>query len=121
MHLVQTRIELFKRLSERAVQGIHGTVAVGGGVQYLARHLHLDRGFGEEFGAAALFDKMNPPQQVATPSGYGTWDFFDAPAGDNGDFIKKLIDSRGEDDRLVLAEAGKVMQEIRGTSSGARR
>lgn len=80
--------------------------------------LAQERGIADLQAAAALFDKLNPPQQPITPTGFGTWDFFDqgADGQPQEDYIKKLFDSRGEDDNAVLRESQKVLKEVRGQS-----
>ena len=51
---VELRVEGAERLAQSGVQGVDRAVAVGGGVEHLARDLDLDRSLGEQFGAAAL-------------------------------------------------------------------
>ena len=50
-------------------------------------------------------------------SGTGAWNFSDIPKDEN-DFVKKLMDSHGQNDLIVETEAQKVLKEIRG---GGRR
>ena len=65
--------------------------------------------------AAAYYEKLNGPQVVpATPSsGLGRWDFTDIPEKDEG-YAKKLLETRGESETLVMKEAMKALNEFRG-------
>ncbi len=84
------------------------------GVEKLAQ----ERGLADLDAAAALFDRLNPAPTVASPGG-GNWDFFASPdKGAEDDFMKKLWDTRGENDGIVMAEAGRAISEIR--SAGRR-
>lgn len=78
--------------------------------------LAQERGIPDLEAAQALFDKLNPPQEPSSPSGFGTWDFFstDDKGQPQDDYIKRLFDSRGDDDNAVLREARKVLQQERG-------
>lgn len=67
--------------------------------------------------AAADFDRLHPPAAPVSPGGYNTWDFFKAPADDDTD-MKKLLESRGEDEGLIRNMVDKTLVDIRG---GARR
>jgi len=82
------------------------------GVEKLAQ----ERGLADLDAAAALFDRLNPPPTVAAPGG-GNWDIFgNADKGAEDEFMKKLWDTRGESDGVVLAEAGRAISEIRGAN-----
>ena len=65
--------------------------------------------------AAAYYEKQHPPQVPATPSGVGAWNFGEV-ADDTDAYSKALMASKNaaENDSLVMREAGKALQEIRG-------
>lgn len=65
--------------------------------------------------AAAYYEKLNGPQVTpATPSsGLGRWDFTDIPEKDEG-YAKKLLESKGDSETLVMREAMKALNEFRG-------
>jgi len=67
--------------------------------------------------AAAYYEKLNGPQVTpAVPSsGFvgGRWDFTDIPEKDEG-YAKKLLESKGDSETLVMKEAMKALNEFRG-------
>ena len=81
------------------------------------KKLMEERGIIDPEIAAAYYEKQHPPQVPATPSGVGTWNFTDA-ADDTDAYSKALMASKNaaENDSLVMREAGKALQEIRGAS-----
>jgi len=64
--------------------------------------------------AAAIFDKRNPPQTIATPGGSGAYNFVEEALSDTNNDIKKLIETRGENDHLLMKMAGEALGELRG-------
>lgn len=74
-----------------------------------------ERGLADFDAAEALFSKLNPPATVGAPGGGTSWDFFSAAdAGEEDAFMKKLWDTRGENDGVMNAEIGRVLAETRG-------
>ena len=74
---VELRVERPERLAERGVEGVHRAVAVGGGVEDLALHLHLDGRLGQQLAPLALLDEdgeVDDPERgdVARPCGAGS-------------------------------------------------
>ena len=69
--------------------------------------------------AEALWEKLHPPSSPATSSGSGSWGFFDAQPEDDT-FVKKMVESGGDDEAALDAEIRKVLSETR-AQSGARR
>lgn len=63
--------------------------------------------------AAAIYERDNPPQQVATPSGSGNWNFLEGVQDGEAD-LKKLIDTRGESASLIDKMARDALNEVRG-------
>ena len=66
--------------------------------------------------AAAYYEKMNPPQQVATPRGTGGWNFVDQVQDGEAD-LKKLIETRGASETLADKMARDALNEIRGAAA----
>lgn len=90
------------------------------GIEAVER-LAQERGIVDLEAAEALFAKLHPPEPPVTPSGFGTWDFFDPAQGEKDSYIKKLFDTRGEDDNAALSEAKKAIQDMRAQQQGQRR
>ena len=69
--------------------------------------------------AAAYYEKLNGAQvaPMQPSSGFGAWNFGEVPKDEN-DFVKKLMDSHGQNDLVVENEAMKVIKEFR---QGGRR
>jgi hypothetical protein len=67
MDRVELRVEGAQGLAEGGVQGVDRAVAVGGGVEHLARDLDLDRGLGQKLGAAALLHQNRVVAQREGP------------------------------------------------------
>lgn len=67
--------------------------------------------------AAAYYEKLNGAQVApATPSsGIGSWDFTQ-PAKEDEDYTKKLLETRGESESLVMNQAMKSLMDFRGTN-----
>lgn len=63
--------------------------------------------------AAAYIEKTMPPQQPATPSGSGMWNFVGGIQDGEAD-LKKLIDSKGEYEPLIDKMAHDALNEFRG-------
>ena len=67
--------------------------------------------------AIDLYEKRHPPQVPATPTGgTGAWGYGDMPSGDSPDenFVKKLLETKGEKDFVVDRQAALTLQEMRG-------
>lgn len=71
------------------------------------------KGLLSPFDAAAIYERDNPPQQVATPSGSGNWNFLEGVQDGEAD-LKKLIDTRGESASLIDKMARDALNEVRG-------
>jgi hypothetical protein len=64
--------------------------------------------------------QMPPPADIAMPGGTGGWNFADALAGEQDADLKRLIDTKGENEGLLRKMAGEAIAEVRGVT-GARR
>ena len=67
--------------------------------------------------AAAVYEKLHGSQvSPATPSSHiGGWDFT-TPAKEDEDYTKKLLETRGESESLVMNQAMKSLNEFRGNN-----
>ena len=65
--------------------------------------------------AAPAYENMHGAQVApVTPSSrFGNWDFTDVPKEDEG-YAKKLLDTKGESESLVMQEAMKTLKEFQG-------
>ena len=81
------------------------------------RKLMDERGIIDPEIAAAYYEKQHPPSTPAAPSGIGGWNFMEPPADDNT-FVKSLLEGKNaaDNDQLVMNEARKALQDIRGAS-----
>ncbi len=74
-----------------------------------------EKGILDPLDAAAVFERMHPPQTpVASSGGTGAWNFTDVQTGDGDVYAKKLFDSKGQLDAIVEQEARVSIQEVRG-------
>lgn len=65
--------------------------------------------------AWAYFDKLHPPQEPVSPKGFGSWSFFDVPSDGGDEKIKKLIESRGDNESVLNAMVNEALTDSRGT------
>jgi hypothetical protein len=67
--------------------------------------------------AAAVYEKLHGSQVApATPSSHiGGWDFTN-PSTQDEDYTKKLLETKGESESLVMQQAMKSLNEFRGTN-----
>ena len=67
--------------------------------------------------AAAVYEKLHGSQVApATPSSHtGGWDFTQ-PATQDEDYTKKLLETRGESESLVMGQAMKSLSDFRGNN-----
>ena len=66
--------------------------------------------------AVAIFERSNPPQMPATPSGHtgGSWNFMDENAGDSDKNIAALIANKGSNEAATDRMVNQALQELRG-------
>jgi hypothetical protein len=67
--------------------------------------------------AAAVYEKLHGSQVApATPSSHiGGWDFT-TPAKEDEDYTKKLLETRGDSESLVMNQAMKSLNDFRGNN-----
>lgn len=84
------------------------------------RKLMDERGILDPEIAAAYYEKQHPPQNPATPSGIGGWDFT-APVQDDS-YTKTLLGSKAaaDNEQLAMSEARKALNEFRGAQQRSR-
>ena len=73
------------------------------------------KGILDPIDAAAIVEKSMPQQQPVTPGGSGSWNFMDSPADGEVD-LKRLIDTKGSQDRVPEKMAWDAINEMRGTA-----
>ena len=68
--------------------------------------------------AVAIFERSNPPQMPATPSGHtgGSWNFMDENAGDSDKNIAALIANKGSNEAATDRMVNQALQELRGSA-----
>ncbi len=65
--------------------------------------------------AVAIFERRNPPPAPIAPGGSGAWNFMDGGVANDGDAdIKRLIETKGENDALINQMVNKTLLEVRG-------
>jgi hypothetical protein len=79
------------------------------------RKLMDERGIIDPEIAAAYYEKQHPPQAPATPSGVGGWNFVENVQDGEAD-LKKLLDSKGNNEALADKMARDALQEMRGAT-----
>lgn len=82
--------------------------------------LMTDKGILDVEIAAAYYEKQHPPQAPMMPGSSGGWGFMEAVADDSDADLKKLIETKGEQDSVVNHIAHKALTEFRQQSSGRR-
>lgn len=74
-----------------------------------------DKGILDPEIAAAYIEKNTPPPEPISPGGSGSWSFFEQQAAEGGDAtMKKLIESRGENNAVIDELAKSALADIRG-------
>lgn len=76
--------------------------------------LAKERGIPDLEAAAALHTKLHPPAEPASPSGFGSFNFFE-PSEKEGEDMKKLLETRGESEGVLNTMIQKGLADVRGT------
>ena len=71
-----------------------------------------DRGIADHVIMADHLERQNPPQEVLSPRAFGAFNFAEPPMEDDT-FLKRLFDSKGNDDNAVLQAAAEAIGEVR--------
>lgn len=77
--------------------------------------LMKEKGILDPIIAAAYIEKSMPKPEPATPSGSGAWNFIDGVQDGEAD-LKKMIESKGNNESLADKMARDALNEIRGQS-----
>ena len=85
------------------------------------RKMMDERGILDPEIAAAYYETQHPPQNPASPSGTGGWNFMEAPAEDDT-YVKAITASKGaaDNEQLVMNEARRALQEFRQQNAARR-
>lgn len=74
-----------------------------------------EKGLLDPLDAAKLLEASMPQQTPVTPGGSGAWNFTELPA-EGADHLKKMIDTKGQNDLIAEKMAWEAINEIRGVS-----
>lgn len=77
--------------------------------------LATERGIPDLEAAAALYEKLNPPPAPVEPGGQSRWNLNEMPREDGTD-LKRLFDSRGEDNSTLNKMINDTLAEVRGVA-----
>jgi hypothetical protein len=72
-----------------------------------------ERGIPDYLVAAAYLEKQNPPQEIMSPRAFGGFNFIEPPKEDDN-FLKAMLESKGDNDGAVLQAASQAVGEMRG-------
>lgn len=64
--------------------------------------------------AAKWIESQMPPQNPVVPGGGSSWNFMDMPTDGDAD-LKKLVESKGENEQLLRKMAHEAISEVRGS------
>ena len=82
------------------------------GLKALEDYMQAEGIFSHKIGIAA-FEREHPPAQVIQPTGLTAWDYIQPEKGAESDFMKKMLESHGEDDGALRQEINSVLSETR--------
>lgn len=80
------------------------------------RELMVKKGETDVFDAWAVFQRHNPPPPPAAPSSGRMFDVISAAKSGDDEFIKGMVESRGENQALVDKIAWEAINEVRGAA-----
>lgn len=85
-----------------------------GAIENIEKIAH-EKGIADLEIAAAVYDKQQPPASPVQPTGFGSWNFFEEQEGPNQDeFLKSLMNTRGEAEGTLHKQINSVLREARG-------
>ena len=88
------------------------------GIEAVAAHAQ-ERGIPDLEVAAAHYEKLHPPAEIAKPGG-GGWNFFDQKPEEDK-FVDAMVASRGDDAVALDREINAALTEFRSQNQAARR
>lgn len=109
----EKQLETFSRQWDQQKDRLRAAGWMDDGIEKVEA-LAKDRGIADLEIAAAYFEKLNPPAEPVVPDGFGSFDIFNPPEGE-GDEMKRLIESRGEDNGALSSLVNKALGEGRGS------
>jgi hypothetical protein len=77
--------------------------------------LMQEKGIADHEVAAAYIEKTQGPSEIVTPRAFGGFDWLEPPK-EGDEFLKSLLDNRGEADGAVLKAASDAIRDVRGTN-----
>jgi hypothetical protein len=109
------RVTKINDLNSKVEKGISELRAEGWTVAGIegVRKIMEETGVLDPHDAAGIFARRNPPQDLVTPGGSSSWNFMEPPPDDQAD-LKKLIESRGQNDQIVDKMARGALADMRG-------
>ena len=107
----QDAINTFKAGWERQKSQLRNAGWRDEGIDAVVKHAE-ERGIPDLEVAAAHFEKLNPPPEPVQPSGSGSWGFLEGNTDDDA-FVKKMIESKGDDEAALNAEINASLKEYR--------
>ena len=106
------KIKSLKRIQDDGIAELKRAGWMPAGIEGVTKIME-EKGILDPLDAAAIWEKYNPPQHPITPSSTGSWNFLEPTADESAD-LKKLVETKGENDRLVDKMAFEALKEIRG-------
>jgi hypothetical protein len=105
---------------DRQKQSLRASGYTDEGIKAIEQHA-ASKGIADLEIAAAHWDKLNPPPAPMESSGaFGAWNFLSPEQGDQGEYIKQLMETRGDNDAVADREAMKALREMRGANQSRR-
>ena len=106
----------FQTAWDRSKQSLKNDGWLDDGIASIEK-LAQDRGIPDLEAAAALYSKLHPQPEPVQPSGYGRFNLFDMPtdqAENKDNFVKKLLETRGDADNVLDPEIRAAINDVRG-------
>ena len=114
------KLEALKRTWDSEVSSLvreHGYTPEG--IKALEK-IRDERGIMSANDCSAIWERANPPQNPISPTSAGSgWNFMEPQEGDADD-LKKLIDSKGENNALIDKMAHEALRDARGVLNNRR-
>ena len=111
----QAKLDSLNGSMERGFAKLRAEGWMDDGIENVKK-LMEEKGYIDPEDAAAIYLSKHPPQTPATPSGTGSWNFMEPPAGDGDSYTKTLLGSKSaaDNEQLAMNEARKALAEFRG-------
>jgi hypothetical protein len=109
-----SKLEALRRQKEDGLRELRSAGWTDEGLKGVEKIME-DKGILDPLDAAAIFEKYHPPQTPILPGGTGSWNFLE-PAPQDSDDLKKMIESRGENNSLLDKMTREALLEVRNTT-----